>query len=192
MAAQALGGGARAYYDIARAATGDTKGVDKFGEDAVHGKLGAVVQPWAMAADFVGNLGSDSAGVALDKTIKKTEGTTLKKVGDASGDAMYNLGQSKAAKSGKYGAPVQGISMILGMTSDHIAGKSFEKSLNEAAEAGKGTIADTVGSALGNAAFTTVQTGKQIINEDLPAAKKIAVEAIQQQKQVITDWWNKL
>jgi Domain of unknown function (DUF4157) len=192
MAAQALGGGARAYYDIARAATGDTKGVDKFGEDAVHGKLGAVIQPWAMAADFVGNLGSDSAGVALDKTIKKTEGTTLKKVGDASGDAMYNLGQSKVAKSGKYGAPVQGISMILGMTSDHIAGKSFEKSLNEAAEAGKGTIADTVGSALGDAAFATVQTGKKIINEDLPAAKKIAVEAIEQQKQLITDWWNKL
>ncbi|HEU4653440.1 MAG TPA: DUF4157 domain-containing protein, partial [Steroidobacteraceae bacterium] len=169
-----VGGGSRAWYDLARAAKGDTKGVDKFGEDAVRGKLGSIIQPWAMAADFVGNLGGNDAGTALNKTLKKTEGTTLKKIGDASGDAMYELGQSKEAKSGKYGESVQGISMMLGMTSDMIAGDSFEKALNKAADAGKGSVADKVGSAMGDAAFATVEKGKEIYYEDIPAAKKKA------------------
>ena len=192
MFAQTVGAGARSYYDLARAARGDTKGVDKFAEDAVRGKLGSVLQPWAMAADFVGNLGSDSAGVALEKTVKKTEGTTLKKVGDASGDALYELGQSKKAKSGKYGPAVQGISATLGITSDLIAGKSFDKALNDAAEAGKGSLADKVGSALGDATFTAVEKGKEILNEDLPAAKKKAEQSIDQTKKRVSDWWRSL
>lgn len=192
MFAQTVGAGARAYYDIGRFAGGDAKGVDKFGEDAVRGKLGSILQPWAMASDFVGNLGSNSAGVALDKTIKKTEGTTLKKAGDASGDAMYALGQSKEAKSGKYGAATQGISMSLGMTSDMIAGKSFDKALNDAADAGKGSLADTVGSAMGDAAFKTVEKGKEIINQDLPAAKRKAVQKIDQTKERLSKWWKSL
>lgn len=192
MFAQTMGAGARAYYDIGKAIGGDTKGVDKFGEDAVRGKLGSVIQPWAMAADFVGNLGSDSAGVALDKTLKKTEGTTLRKVGDASGDAMYELGQSKEAKSGKYGTPVQGVSMMLGMTSDMIAGKSFDKALQEAADAGKGSLADTVGSAIGDAAFNTVEKGKELIDEDLPAAKKKALKLINQSKEKLSKWWKSI
>ena len=52
------------------------------------------------------------------RSSKKTEGTTLKKVGDASGDALYELGQSKKAKSGKYGPAVQGISATLGVARD--------------------------------------------------------------------------
>jgi hypothetical protein len=155
--------------------------VDKFAEDAVKGKLGAIIQPWAMAADFAGNLGSDDVGTALEKTVKKTEGTTLKKLGDASGDAMYELGQSAEAKSGQYGTSVQGISMMLGMTSDMIAGQSFEKALEKAAEAGKGSWADTAGSALGDAAFDTVEKGKEILDEDLPAAK-----------QRLKTWWKNL
>ena len=114
MAAQTFGAGARAYYDLAKLGTGDTRHVDKFSDDAVRGKLGAILQPWAMAADFAGNLGGKDVGAALDETIKKTEGTTLKKLGDASGDALYDLGQSKTAKSAKYGWSVQGISMLAG------------------------------------------------------------------------------
>jgi hypothetical protein len=172
MFSQVLGGGARSYYDIARAATGDTRGVDKFADDAVHGKLGSVIQPWAMAADFMGNLATDDAGTALEKTVRKTEGTTLKKLGDASGDAMYDLGQSQEAKSGKYGTSVQGISMMLGVTSDLIAGQSFEKALEKAADAGKGSLADKVGSALGDAAFETVDRAKRLMDDDMPAARE--------------------
>ncbi len=190
--AAVIGAGARAYYDLGRAKAGDFTGVDKFGEDATRGKLGSVIQPWAMVAEFVGNLGSDKASVALDKTIKKTEGTTLKKAGDASGDAMYELGQNKKAKAGKYGAAVQGISDTLSITSDMIAGKSFEKALNEAADAGKGSLADTVGSAMGDAAFKTVEKGKEIFNEDIPSAKKKAGAVIDKSKQQIVDWWHKL
>jgi len=186
------GGGLRAWYDLDRASKGDFKAVDKFGEDAVRGKLGSIIQPWAMAGDFVGNLGSDDVGTALEKTVKKTEGTTLKKIGDASGDAMYELGQSKEAKSGKYGTPVQGISMMLGMTSDMIAGKSFEKALNDAADAGKGSIADTVGSALGDAAFVTVEKSKELITEEIPAAKKKVSEAIDEGRDRLSKWWNSI
>jgi Domain of unknown function (DUF4157) len=189
---QLLGAGTRAYYDIGRAIGGDTTGVDKFGEDATRGKLGSVLQPFAMAADFVGNLGNSTASQALDKTIKKTEGTTLKKIGDASGDAVYNLGQNKDAKAGKYGAAVQGVSDMLSISSEMIAGKSFDKALNEAADAGKGSIADTVGSAIGDVAFKTVEKGKEIINEDIPAVKKKASEMIDQSKEKLSNWWKSL
>ena len=190
--ASTIGAGLRSYYDVGQAIGGNTRGVDKFADDGVRGKLGSVLQPWAMAADFVGNLGSDSAGVALEKTIKKTEGTTLKKIGDAAGDAVFNLSQSKKAKSGKYGSSVQGVSAVLGITSDVIAGKSFEKALNDAADAGKGSLADTVGSAAGDLAFNAVQKGKELINEDIPAAKEKAVQAIDKTKEAISDWWHKL
>lgn len=190
--AQVVGGGARAYYDLGRAAGGDTSGVDKFAEDATRGKLGSVIQPWAMAADFAGNLGNSTVSQALEKTVKKTEGTTLKKIGDASGDAMYNLGQSKEAKAGKYGSAVQGISDMLSISSDMIAGKSFDKALNEAVDVGKGSVADTVGSAMGDAAFKTVEKGRELINEDLPAAKKRAGEAIDRSKEKLSNWWKQL
>jgi hypothetical protein len=166
--------------------------VDKFAEDATGGKLGSVIQPWAMAADFAGNLGNSTVSQALDKTIRKTEGTTLKKIGDASGDAMYNLGQSKEAKAGKYGTAMQGISDMLSISSDTIAGKSFDKALNEAADAGKGSLADTVGSAMGDAAFKTVEKGRELVNEDLPAAKKKAGEVIDRSKEKLSNWWKQL
>jgi hypothetical protein len=187
-----IGAGTRAWYDVARAVKGDTKGTDKFGEDAVRGKLGSIIQPWAMAADFAGNLGSDDAGTALEKTIKKTEGTTLKKIGDAGGNAMFELGQSEEVKSGKYGAPLQGISMMLGMSTDMIAGSSFDKALDKAAKAGKGSTADTVGSALGDAAFVTVEKGKEIYNEDIPAAKKKAAEAYDKARGRLSKLWDRL
>jgi len=192
MASQTFGGGLRAWYDVARATTGDLKGVEKFGEDAVRGRLGSIIQPWAMAADFVGNLGGSDAGTALDKTLKKTEGTTLKKLGDASGDAMYELGQSKNAKAGIYGPQAQIASMVLGMTSSMIAGDSFEKAAGKEAELSKGTPLTTVGEVLGDAAFDTVQKGKEIINEDLPAAKKRAADALHNAKQHISDLWDRL
>jgi hypothetical protein len=181
MFSQVIGAGMRSYYDIGKAIGGDTHGVDKFADDALKGKLGSVIQPWAMAADFFGNLGSDSAGVALEKTVKKTEGTTLKKIGDAAGDAMFDLGQSAEAKSGKYGMGVQGVSMALGITTDMIAGQSFEKALDKAVEPGKGSAANVIGTALGDAAFTTVEKGKEILNEDIPAAKER-----------LKSWWKSL
>jgi hypothetical protein len=186
-----VGAGSRAWYDIARAVKGDSKGVEKFGEDAVRGKLGSIIQPWAMASDFAGNLGGNDAATALNMTLKKTEGTTLKKIGDAGGDAMYELGQSKAAKSGKYGTAVQGISMALGAVSDMIAGDSFEKALGKAADAGKGSVADKVGSAMGDAAFATVEKGKEIYYEDLPAAKKKAAETYHEARSRISKLWDR-
>ena len=190
--AQVIGAGTRAYYDLGRAAGGDTSGVDKFGEDATRGKLGSVIQPWAMAADFAGNLGNSTPSQALEKTIKKTEGTTLKKIGDAAGDAAFHLGQNKEAKAGKYGPSVQGIAGMLSMSNDMIAGKSFEQALNNAADQSKESAAAKVGDALGDAAFVAVQKGKEIINEDLPAAKKKAAEMIDQSKQKLSNWWKKL
>ncbi len=190
--AQITGAGLRGYYDVGRAIGGDTRGVEKFGEDAVRGKLGAVIQPWAMAADFAGNLGSDSVEVALAKTIKKTEGTTLKKMGDAAGDAVYALGQSKETKSGKQGMAVQGISMSLGITSDLVAGKSFEQALNDAAEAGKGSLADTVGSAIGEATYKAVERGKEFVDEDLPAAKQKLEHKIDETKDRLKKLWKRV
>ena len=187
-----VGAGTRAYYDLGRAFGGDTSGVDKFGEDATRGKLGSIIQPWAMAADFVGNLGNSTPSQALDKTIKKTEGTTLKKVGDALGNAAFNLGQNKEAKAGKYGASVQGIAGALSMSSDIIAGKTFEQALNNAADQSKDSTVAKVGEALGDAAFTTVQKGKELINEDLPAAKKKVTAVIDESKEKLSNWWKAL
>jgi hypothetical protein len=182
MFSQLLGGGMRSYYDIGKAIGGDTHGVEKFADDALKGKLGSIVQPWAMAGDFASNLASDDIGTALEKTVKKTEGTTLTKLGYASGDWMYELGQSAEAKSGKYGMPVQGVSQMLGMATDLIAGQSFEKALQNAAEAGKGSTADKIGSVLGDAAFDTVELAKDLLKEeDLPAMQ----ERVKQ-------WWKNL
>ena len=188
----AIGGGLRSYYDISRAIGGDFKGVDKFADDALRGKLGSIVEPWAIAADFVGNLATDDAGKALDKTLKKTKGTNLQKLGDASGDAVYKFGQSKEAKSGKYTPVVQGLADIVGVTSDVIGGKSFEKAISDAADAGKGSIADKIGSKAGDLAFDAVQKGKEFINEDIPAAEAKAGEVIDKTKEAITGWWKKL
>jgi hypothetical protein len=187
-----IGAGTRAYYDLVRAGRGDASGVDKFGEDATRGKLGSIIQPWAMAADFAGNLGNSTPSQALDKTIKKTEGTTLKKAGDALGDAAFNLGQNKQAKAGKYGPSVQGIAGMLSMSNDMIAGNTFEQALNNAADQTKDSTVAKVGDALGDAAFTTVQKGKEFINEDLPAAKKKAVAVIDESKEKVSNWWKKL
>jgi hypothetical protein len=187
-----IGGGLRSYYDIGRAIGGDFKGVNKFEDDALRGKLGSIVQPWAMAADFFGNLATDGAGKALDKTLKKSKGTGIQKLGDASGDAVYKFGQSKEAKSGKYTPVVQGLSNIVGVTSDVIGGKSFEKAISDAADAGKGSIADTIGSKAGDLAFNAVQKGEEIINEDIPAAEAKAGQVIDKTEEAISSWWKKL
>jgi hypothetical protein len=62
--------------------------------------------------------------------------------------------------------------MMLGMASDMIAGDSFEKAAEKAAAAAKGSLADKVGSALGDAAFETVDKSRQLLDEDLPMAKE--------------------
>lgn len=116
------------------------------------------------------------AGQSFEKAISKqaemSKGTLADKIGSASAGAMYELGQSTEAKSGKYGTSVQGISMMLGMASDMIAGDSFEKAAEKAAAAAKGSLADKVGSALGDAAFETVDKSRQLLDEDLPMAKE--------------------
>lgn len=201
MFASTIGAGMRAWYDLDRASRGDATGVDKFGEDAVRGKLGSIIQPWAMAADFAGNLGGDNAGAALDKTLAKSKDTTLAKVGNSLGDGMYALGESADAKAGKYGGSVQGVSMALGMTSDMIAGKTFEQALDKAADAGKGSTLEVVGSAMGDAAFETVQAaketydkGEKVVKEDLPALKKAVEDRAKseygQAREKLTRWWN--
>lgn len=174
-----VGAGMRAYYDIGRAIRGDGSGVDKFGDDGVRGKLGSVIQPWAMLADFAGNLGGSDATTALNKTLNKGEGSTLSKLGNAMGDGMYQLGQSHDAKAGQYGAPVQGLSMSLGLISDVVGGQSFEQALEKAAKPGEDTLLAKAGGALGDAAYKTVETtkeaidqGKKVWNEDIPALKE--------------------
>ena len=78
------------------------------------------------------------------------------------------------------------------MTSDVIGGKSFEKAISDAADAGKGSIADKIGSKAGDLAFDAVQKGKEIINEDIPAAEAKAGQVIDKTKEAITGWWKKL
>ncbi|HXO02359.1 MAG TPA: hypothetical protein VN900_09905, partial [Stellaceae bacterium] len=115
------------------------------------------------------------------KAADSGRGSWADRVGSKGGDALYELGQSREAKAGKYGTSVKGISMSLGMASDMIAGDSFEKSLNKAADAGKGSWAEKAGNALGNVAWDATEKMKELSGTDLPAAK-----------QAIKDKWNKL
>ncbi len=184
-----MGGGLRSYWDIGKAIGGDTKGVDKFADDAVKGKVAMVVQPWAMAADFLGNLGShEGAGKALEKTVQKSKGSTLEKVGSASGDALFHLGQSDAAKSGKYGGSVQGISMLLSATSDHIAGKSWEQAFEKAAEPGKDSFLAKVGSKGGDLAWAAHEKIAEVADQDVPKMKAAVEEKLDEAKTAVADF----
>lgn len=192
MFSQTIGASMRAYYDIGKVMGGQTSGVDKFAEDGLKGKLGAVIQPWAMLADFAGNLGGNDAGTALDKTLAKTKGSTLQKLGDASGDAMYNLGQSKEAKEGLYGPGAQAASVFLGVTSGMIAGDNFEQAMDKNLEATKGSLTGEVASA-------AWRTGKELVKEDIPAAKKYVSEkigtvgnALGEARKDLGRWWDSL
>lgn len=189
LAAQAAGGGLRALYDVGRAARGDTKGVEKFSEDALQGKLGAAIQPWAMAGDFAANLASDDVGTALEKTVKKTEGTALTKLGYASGEAMYDLGQNERVKAGNSGMVAQGWSMLLGIASDQLAGRDLERSLQSASDASRGSLAHDIGSTLGDKAYDAYEAGDELFNEDLPAAKKKVGEKLDAAKRKLAGWW---
>ncbi len=175
-----VGAGMRAYYDIGRAMGGDGSGVDKFGDDGVRGKLGSVIQPWAMLADFAGNLGGSDVSTAFNQTMNKSDGTTLSKLGNALGDGMHDLGENEQAKAGDYGAPVQGWSMGLGLISDLVGGQlTFDQALDKAAKPGEDTWLAKVGGAAGDATYKTVETTKEVIdkgqkvwNEDIPALKE--------------------
>jgi len=151
--AQTAGGGLRAYYGIVKAAQGDLSRVEKFGDDALAGKLGSVFVFPAMVADFERNLDSSDAATAIAKTVQKSEGSLTTQIGYASGDALYEFGQNAEAKSGAQGLPVQGLSQSVGMVSDMIAGDSFEKAAEKAAAAGKGSLADKIGSASADALY---------------------------------------
>lgn len=173
MFSQTIGAGARSYYLLAKSSfTGDQKGFDRFGDDAAKGELGMIFQPFGMAADFVGNLGfGEGASRALDRTLDKTKGSTLEKVGSWSGDAFYELGQSKEAKSGKYGPIVQGWAALSSIGTDMILDKPLDQAIDNAIEPGSGGLVETVGSAMGDATYHAVEKTKQIVNEDLPKAK---------------------
>jgi hypothetical protein len=94
-----VGAGARAYFDIGRALGGDTKAIDRFGDDVAKGVMGPVLQPLGMAASFAGNLGSgEGAAKALDKTLAASKDSLLAKAGDALGDAAW-AGHEAAAKA---------------------------------------------------------------------------------------------
>lgn len=176
MFAQVMGGGLRAWRNVGQAATGDFKGVDKFGEDATRGKLGSIIQPFAMAADFAGNLGGTDVSTALNQTLDKSKDTNLAKIGNKSGDLMYELGESTEAKSGRYGSSLATASTMLGMTSDMIVGKTFNEALEKAASEGsmdaKGAIA------VRDAAAATSAKAKEVWNEDIPAAREKAGAAL--------------
>jgi hypothetical protein len=184
-----MGAGLRSYWDIGKAAGGDPSGVDKFADDAVRGKAAMIIQPWAMAADFLGNLGSgEGTEKALDKTLRKTKGSALEKAGSASGDAMYELGQSDTAKSGQYGAPVQGIAMLLSATSDHIAGKSWEQAFAKAAEPGKDSLLARVGNAGGDAAWAAHEKLAEVTDKDIPAMKAAVQEKLDEAKATVAEF----
>ena len=176
MFAQVMGGGLRAWRNLGEAAQGDLGGVEKFGEDATRGKLGSIIQPWAMAADFVGNLGGSDAGTALNQTLDKSKDTNLAKIGNKSGDLMYELGQSSDAKSGRYGSQLATASTLLGMTSDMVVGKTFNEALEKAASEGsldaKGAIQ------IRDAAKAASTKVKEVWNEDIPAAREKASAAL--------------
>jgi len=188
MFSQTLGAGLRAYWDIGKAIGGDSKGVDKMGDDATRGKLGMIFQPFGMAADFAGNLGSgEGSAKALDKTLKKGEDSTLGKAGNASGQGFYDLGQCDAAKAGDYTAPVQGWAMISSALTDHIAGKSWDQALEHAAKPGENTLLAKVGGAGGDLAWAAHQKAAEVIDKDIPALKAEAQEKVAEAKAVVTE-----
>lgn len=185
MMSETLGAGLRSYWDIGKAIGGDTTGVDKFGRDALHGKLGAVFQPWAMAADFAGNLGSgEGAGKALDKTLAATKGTTLDQIASSGADALFNAGQSDAAKSGKYSTEVQGLAMLSSTATDLINGKSLGQALKHSAEPGKDTL-------LGQAVTTGVDVAARVdtaAREKIGAVESKAAELKAQATDKLANW----
>jgi hypothetical protein len=165
--------GARSYANLGTAlVTGDTKALDKQVQGFQAGSAGPWLQGYAQMTGMVADMAAgDNFETALNKAAASGKGSWADRVGSKGGDSLYELGQSKEAKSGKYGASVQGISMALGITSDMIAGQSFEQALNKAAEAGKGSWPEKVGSALGDAAWDATEKTRQLVNEGLPAAK---------------------
>lgn len=189
MFSNTIGAGVRAHYLLIKSSvTGDQKGIDRFGDDATKGDLGVVIQPFAMGADFAGNLGSgEGAGKALDKTLNKGKGSTIEKTGSAGGDAFFQLGQSKDAKAGKYGSVIQGLAGLSSLGTDYIQDKPLDEALNNAAAPGKGGMLETAGNAMGDAAYYTVQKGKQVINEDIPKAKAALKEKAAELKTGATD-----
>ncbi len=174
--------GARSVANIGTAlVTGDTKALDRQVQGYQAGTAGPWLQGYAQVTGMVADMAAgDDFDKALNKAAASGKGSWADRVGSKGGDALFELGQSKEAKSGKYGASVQGISMSLGIASDMIAGQSFEQALNKAAEAGKGSWTEKVGNALGDAAWDATEKVQQL-SSDLPAAK-----------QAIKDKWNKL
>jgi hypothetical protein len=166
-----IGAGARAYWDLERAKHGDMTGIDKFGEDSVRGKLGSIVQPWAMGFDFIGNLGGNDAGTALEKTLKKGEGSTLEKLGSAGGASAADLGENKEAKQGKYGFSVQTTAAFLGFTNALAREEGLTRALDQTVESTKGTL-------LGDVTAATVSEGRELYKEgsELAAKGKAAVK----------------
>jgi hypothetical protein len=175
--------GARSYANLGTAlVTGDTKALDKQVQGMQAGNAGPWLQGYAQMTGMAADLAAgDSFEKALNKAADSGRGSWADRVGSKGGDGLYELGQSKDAKAGKYGSSVQGISMALGMGSDMIAGKSFEQALNSAADAGRGTWPEKAGNALGDAAWDAKEKVKQLVGTDLPAAK-----------QLIKNQWHKL
>ena len=167
--------GARSYANIGTAmVTGDTKALDKQVQGMQAGNAGPWLQGYAQMTGMVADVAAgDSFDKALNKAADSGRGSWADRVGSKGGDALYELGESKEAKSGKYGAPVQGISMSLGIASDMIAGQSFEQALDKAADAGRGSWAEKAGSALGDVAWSATEKTKQLVGSDIPAAKKL-------------------
>jgi Domain of unknown function (DUF4157) len=160
-----IGAGARAFWDLERAKQGDMTGVDKFGEDSVRGKLGSIIQPWAMGADFLGNLGNNDAGTALDKTLEKSKETTLAKIGNWGGASAADLGENKEAKQGKYGFSVQTTAAFLGFTNALAREEGLSRALDETVESTKGTL-------LGDVTGAAVSEGRELYKEGGELAAK--------------------
>jgi len=74
------------------------------------------------------------------------------------GDAKAIDRQVQGYQAGTAGPWLQGYAQVTGMVADMAAGDDFEKALNKAADSGKGSWADRVGSASGDAMYALSQS----------------------------------
>jgi chemotaxis protein histidine kinase CheA len=148
-------------------------------EEIKAGKKGMAAQGWSqmvgMASDMIAG---NSLQRSMEKAAASGKGSTANKIGEKIADATYEFGQNERLKAGKGGMAVQGLSQLVGMASDLTGGASLEKAMQNAAAAGKGSLANKIGEGLADAAWDAIEKGQDIVNEDLPAAKKKAKQAL--------------
>ena len=90
MASQILVAGARSYYNLGKAAGGDTKGLEKLNEDMTKGGLGTPLQGYAQVAEGITDIASgDDPQQVLERLEKQSRGTAANRVGSWLADQEY-------------------------------------------------------------------------------------------------------